>query len=55
MLAARTMNASSVTAKIAGIESIANSTSVLATTSSTAKTGVARRMPSLRTKTLVPW
>jgi hypothetical protein len=54
MLAARTMKASSVMAKMAGIESTAKATSVLATTSSTAKIGVARRRPRSRTKIFCP-
>jgi len=40
---------------MAGIESIAKITSVLATTSSTAKTGVASRRPLSRTNTRLPW
>ncbi len=49
------MNASSVTAKIAGIESTANTMSVVSMTTSTARSGVAIITPLWRTKKRVPW
>ena len=49
------MNGSVVIAKIAGIESIANMTSVVSTTTRTANSGVAISLPAWRTKNFWPW
>ena len=50
----KTMNASVVTAKIAGRESTANATSTNATASSTTSIGVASRRPRSRTSSRPP-
>ena len=52
MLDVNTMKVSRVTAKIAGMESIAKSTSVLSIRMSTASSGVASHLPSTRVKNL---
>ena len=49
-----TMNCSWLTASTAGTESTANTTSVASTRRSTAKSGVARRRPSIRVNSLAP-
>ena len=54
-LAAKTRKASSVTAKIAGTESAAKATSVVATATRTASIGVANRRLSMRTTKRWPW
>ncbi len=54
-LAVKTRNGSSVTAKMAGIESTANTTSVTSTSTSTASSGVASRAPPRRTRNRWPW
>jgi hypothetical protein len=51
----KTRNGSSVTAKIAGIESTANTTSVLSMATRTASIGVATHLPPWRTKNRWPW
>ena len=48
------MNGSWVTAKIAGIESTAKMMSVVATTTKTATSGVAMRLPSSLVMSLTP-
>jgi hypothetical protein len=48
------MNVLRVTAKIAGIESTANTMSVASTTTTTARSCVAIRRPFSRTKKLLP-
>ena len=50
----KTMNVSRVMARMAGMESAANTTSVVSTITSTTKRGVAKRMPSFFTKNLSP-
>jgi hypothetical protein len=50
-----TRNGSSVTAKMAGIESTANNTSVVSTATRTASSGVATVRPAWRRKNRVPW
>ena len=54
-LAAKTMKASSVTPKTAGIESSANSRSVLPIAISTMNSGVNIRRPSMRVTSEPPW
>src|SRR4029079_11715969 len=49
-----TMNCSLLTASTAGTESTANKTSVDSTSNSTANSGVAKRLPSVRTNMLWP-
>jgi hypothetical protein len=49
-----TRKGSSVTAKMAGIESTANTTSVVSTTRSTASRGVASSRPARRTTNRCP-
>ena len=49
-----TMNCSLLTASTAGTESTANSTSVDSTSNSTANSGVAQRLPSMRTNIFCP-
>ena len=49
------MNGSSVTAKIAGIESTANTMSVVSISTSTASSGVATRLPGSTTENRCPW
>ena len=51
----KTMYGSWVRPKIAGIESSANSTSVVPMASMTTISGVMTRLPLLRMKSLVPW
>src|SRR4051794_35729583 len=53
--AAKTTKGACVTAKIAGTESTANTTSVVATTTNTASSGVAIRPPPARTTSRSPW
>ena len=50
----KTMNGSCVTAKIAGIESTANTTSAKSTSSSVTNSGVAARVPSTIVKKRSP-
>ncbi len=54
MLAVNTMKPSVVTAKMAGIESTAKSTSVNSITTSTSRRGVAMRTPFLMVKNFCP-
>ncbi len=54
-LAVKTMYGSWVSPKIAGIESRANSTSVVPMASMTTIRGVSMRLPLVRMKSLVPW
>ena len=54
-LAAKTMNASSVTPNTAGIESSANSRSVLPIATSTMNSGVIARRPFRRANSAPPW
>lgn len=53
--AVKTMYGSWVRPKIAGIESSANSTSVVPMASMTTISGVSTRLPLTRMKSLVPW
>lgn len=54
-LAVKTMYGSWVRPKIAGIESTANSTSVIPMASMTTISGVITRLPLFRMKSFVPW
>ncbi|MNI96772.1 hypothetical protein D3C73_1552950 [compost metagenome] len=54
MLEVNTINGSVVTAKMAGMLSTANTTSVASITSSTTNMGVAYRSPPMRTKNDCP-
>jgi len=51
----KTRNGSSVTAKIAGIESTAKMMSVVSTSTRTARSGVANHRPASRTVSRWPW
>ena len=51
----KTRNGSCVTAKIAGIESTANTMSLTSMSTSTVSNGVARSRPSMRTQNFEPW
>ena len=53
-LAANTMNGSRLTARMAGTESTANTTSVASISTSTANSGVASRFPVPRVKSFWP-
>ena len=55
MFEVKTMNGSRVTAKIAGIDSTANTTSVTSMQTRTSSIGVAYRRPSFATVKRLPW
>ena len=55
MFDVKMMNGSRVTAKMAGMESTANITSLLSTSNSASNRGVAISLPSTRTMKWRPW